>query len=824
MRPAAAAFFVIAFSEKLPVAYHSNSFAMIGARSGSGSMRRVWWLLRPGEVPPPLGDGSLNVFHAGGRDAEIEEVFRRILESGFRLDQVEIACANEDSAAHNWPVTTAFGQPAATTRPGRAILGFCSWIEQDFDASRLRSLLESGDIAPGEFRGPDDEDTFSAGSAAGLLLKAEAGWGRRTYESALTRLARIFDDRATDPERHEDGRIIDRRQASRSRRLLTWVQALLALVPESGTAGVALAELVSAARQFLGSNAARASALDAAAFVAVNQSLEELLAFGSYRCSMRAALRLIREQVEGLRIGVDRARPGHLSVSKLTQAGLDGRLAVFIVGLEEGQVFPASIEDAVLLDQERIRISPSLRTSTDMLDETVFTIMYRLATFRAEYVCFSFSCRDTRAFRETFPSWLLLQVYRLKTGNANASFEDLTNGLGEPVSRVPSEPAKAISESGWWLNRIRIGGERTIPAVLEAFPSLAHGVHADELRGSDDFTEFDGFVPQAGSVLDPTVADRVISVTTLEDAAACPYRFFLRKGLGLEPLGGSDRQSDVWLTPQTRGIELHAVYAAVMCEVRAAGTWPPSKSFIARIIDLGTKRLLELRDEMPPPSEEVFARESEEFLHDLDLFMTHECESRNPEGVAFEVTFGASPRDDSEAPEEIASTEPVLLPLGSDKHILIRGRIDRINRLSDGSYEVVDYKTGRFYWNDWRGVFAGGTRLQHAAYGIAATQLLRPRDESADVAHGSYVFPTARGWRKRIEISRLRSKMLGSVLSDLCTVIAEGTFVHAPDEAGCKWCEFRAACRPTAQEQAQAKLRSSKNKELDAFRRLRAYE
>jgi ATP-dependent helicase/nuclease subunit B len=792
---------------------------------------RLWWLLRPGEAPPPLGDGSLNVFHAGGRDAEIEEVFRRILESGFRLDQVEIACANEASAAlvwekarvHNWPVTTAFGQPAATTRPGRAILGFCSWLERDFDASRLRSLLESGDIAPEEFRGPGDEDTFSAGSAAGLLLKAEAGWGRRTYESAFTRLARTFDERATDPERDEESRIIDRRQASRARRLSAWVQALLALVPESDGESVALAELVSAARHFLGSNAARASALDAAAFVAVNQSLEELVAFGSYRCSMRAALRLIREQVEGLCVGVDRGRPGHLSVSKLTQAGLDGRLAVFIVGLEEGQIVPASIEDAVLLDQERTRINPSLRTSTDMLGETVFVITYRLATFSAEYVCFSFSCRDTRAFRETFPSWLLLQVWRLKTGNANASFEDLTNGLGEPASRVPSDPAKAISESGWWLNRIRIGGERAIPAVLEAFPSRGHGVHADELRGSDDFTEFDGYVPQAGAVLDPTVADRVMSVTTLEDAAACPYRFFLKRGLGLEPLAGSDRQSDVWLTPQTRGIELHAIYAAVMREVRAKGTWPPSKSFIARINELGTKRLLELREEMPPPSEEVFARESEEFLRDLDLFMTEECERPNI-GVAFEVSFGDPPRDDSGTSEELASSEPIVLPLHGDKRVLVRGRIDRINRLSSGPYEVVDYKTGRFYRNDWRGVFAGGTRLQHAAYGIAATQLLRLREETAEIVHGSYVFPTARGWRKRIDISRSRSKMLGSVLSDLCAVIAEGTFIHAPDEAGCRWCGFRAACRPTVQEQAQAKLRSLKNKELDAFRRLRDYE
>jgi hypothetical protein len=100
---------------------------------------------------------------------------------------------------------------------------------------------------------------------------------------------------------------------------------------------------------------------------------------------------------------------------------------------------------------------------------------------------------------------------------------------------------------------------------------------------------------------------------------------------------------------------------------------------------------------------------------------------------------------------------------------------------------------------------------------MAATELLRPRDQTASIVHGSYVFPTRRGWRKQIEISRSRSKMLESVLADLCAVIREGTFIHAPDEGTCRWCEFSAACGPTVHAQAQAKLRSSQNKELDAF-------
>ena len=148
---------------------------------------------------------------------------------------------------------------------------------------------------------------------------------------------------------------------------------------------------------------------------------------------------------------------------------------------------------------------------------------------------------------------------------------------------------------------------------------------------------------------------------------------------------------------------------------------------------------------MPPPSEEVFARESEEFLHDLELFITDECTRRGVEGVGFEVTFG-SVSDDA---EPLGDERPIVVRLGPRKRLLLRGRIDRINRLADGTYEIVDYKTGGFWRDDWDGVFAGGTRLQHALYGLAASELLAARDKKpARIARASYVFPTARGWRK----------------------------------------------------------------------------
>src|SRR5204862_5996847 len=150
------------------------------------------YLMTPAAAPASLsGKTAISLFHAGGREAEIEEVFRRILGVGAPLDHIEIACASDAHAAliwekalrHHWPATLGPGVPASVTRPGRALIGLCDWIETDFSAGHLRRLLQSGDLGLEK----DDED-FTANEAARLIARAEAAWGRPTYGLALGRL------------------------------------------------------------------------------------------------------------------------------------------------------------------------------------------------------------------------------------------------------------------------------------------------------------------------------------------------------------------------------------------------------------------------------------------------------------------------------------------------------------------------------------------------------------------------------------------------------------------------------------------------------------
>ena len=51
-----------------------------------------------------------------------------------------------------------------------------------------------------------DDEGFTAGQAARILARAEAGWGRATYALALGRLRKSYDSRANDPDVSDDDR------------------------------------------------------------------------------------------------------------------------------------------------------------------------------------------------------------------------------------------------------------------------------------------------------------------------------------------------------------------------------------------------------------------------------------------------------------------------------------------------------------------------------------------------------------------------------------------------------------------------------------------
>ncbi len=765
----------------------------------------------------------LSFFQAGGAEAEIEEVFRRIVASGRSLDTVEIACAQgidasliwEKAIRYQWPVTLATGIPATLTRPGRALLGLAEWIEDDFSAGLLRRLLQSGDISLG------DASPMTPGRAARLLVKAQAAWGRETYGLALGRLATSARNRADRDDIPDDDAERLRAQADEADWLAAWIGAVIRAVP-SDDGRINLRTLVACARQFVAQAAARTSALDHAAATRLALAVGELDALGDFRCPMAQALRFLRERIEGLHVGADRPRPGHLHVSSLHDVGISGRPLVFVVGLEEGRVFPSAFEDPVLLDTERASIHPDLAQSADVVDEAVHAVLSRLITTAATPgvgMCLSYSCRDLRQFRETYASWVMLHMFRAATGNPHQSYRDLRVHLGAPVSCVPASADQALGPGRWWLRGVVAAGDDAGGrAVLRQFPALAAGAQAAAARTSTAFTEFDGFVPSAGDVLDPCAPGAVVSPTQLEEVGECPFRYFLRRGLKVEAIETGDRDRDVWLNPLIRGSLLHDLYASLLRRCRAAGR-PPSLAHDGDGLRAhGEATLATLDREMPAPSRDVRDREARDLLADLDLFLATEVETapgRTP--VALEVGFGRSRGDDA---EPLSMAEPIMVRLGG-LTFRVAGRVDRIDQLADGTFEILDYKTGGFWPDKWKGTFAGGRRLQHALYGLAAVELLKARTPRPKMAGAQYYFSSTKGRLERKLISTQAAATVGQVLSDLRDVIRSGLFVHTPDDGDCRFCDYGPACGAKAHVCSAAKAADAR---LAPYRRLAAHE
>ena len=770
-------------------------------------------LAGPGGLKPAPPTGlqcAPSLFHAGGCEAEVEEVFRRVLSSGVSLDQVEIVCASpaypslvwEKAVRYDWPVTIGQGIAVTQTRPGRALLAFTEWIEDDFAAGRLRRMFESGDVRL------DEDGRLKSGRAARLLVQAQAAWGRDTYRLAFGRLAKSSRRAAERDDLPPDTREGLVRRAEDAEWLGTWTDTLVRSVPAPEASGlVDLQDVASSARAFVSDHSARASALDHVAATALADAIVELQALGGFRCQLEEALRFLRERVESLTVAADRPRPGHLFVSALTTAGVFGPAARVRRRPRRGTGLPVASRGCGAA-RRRARCGQHGSAAVRRQDRGGrVRVARRLAAITADpnaRVTMSYSCRDLREYRQTFASWVLLQAYRVVSGRAGAAFRDLHQHLGEPSSVVPAKPEHALDESRWWLEGVTRAGPASRPAILARYPFLQSGITAHDARASDTFTEYDGHVPAAGASLDPGRPGQLMSATQLEEAADCPFRHFLKRGLRVYAIESGERDRDVWISHMLRGSLLHDLYARLLRRCRTATRRASVKEDGDWLVSEGARMLTDLAIEMPPPSVEVRERETSAFLEDLKLFVQAEeklAHGRTP--VGFEVSFG---RADSVDEEPLAHADPVEIKAGG-LTLRIAGRIDRIDRVGPSQYEIVDYKTGRYYAPAWQGTFAGGTRLQHALYGLAAAELLRRKlDPKAQVVAAEYYFPSNKGTQQRKRIATPALATTAQVLADLREVIRSGLFVHAAKEDACKFCDHGLACGRDVKERAEAKL------------------
>ena len=521
-----------------------------------------------------------------------------------------------------------------------------------------------------------------------------------------------------------------------------------------------------------------AATLDHRAAAALQEHVGELRALGEFSCALPQALRFVRERVQSLTVAPERPRPGHLYASHLSQAGYAGRPVLFVVGLEEGRVFSSSTEDAVLLDAERAAISADLRLSTDRIDEAVYAVLSRLAVSGAS-ATFSYSCRDTREFRETYASWLMLQAYRLQQGNETLAYPAMKTTLGEPKSAVPTDRESALVQ--------RLVAPRRCRHRAGRDNRPRRRVSANGARSRGDATRSAGVHRvrrsriRRGSCARSVFAHQCLLSDRARESRRLSVPILPETGLGLRPVDDRERDKDVWLDPLTRGSELHAVYAALLRRTRDENRRPTKKDG-AWLLALAQDRLAQLHQEMPAATPEILERENRDFLADLELFLDAEIEETQSTPVGLEVSFGR-PLGDDEDP--LARAEPIEIALGAGLHAAHRRPHGSDQRGRPRHLRSARLQDRRILEGQLEGSVRRRSRLQHALYGLAAVELLKTRYKKPKA--GVYYFSSHKGRQERVRIPAPTRAVIAAVLGHLRDVILTGQFTRTPDENNCRY-------------------------------------
>ncbi len=775
--------------------------------------------------------GNARVFRAAGEENEIRAVFRWILASGIPFDQAEVlhtdaatypALAFELAAEHGVPCTFAGGIAAAFTRPARAALAYLRWIGNGFQAEILREALASGVLTL-----PKGVSRVGPLAAAREMRRAGIGWGRERHLAALERRAAEISFRKARPEEDEDS---EARKAWRERRLAalagarTFLSRALSLAPVENQ--IDLGSLSRGARDFVREFARVTGDLDAASSAALEKLFREFESLSGASVALPRAVARLEDAVLALHLSSDRPRPGRLHFAEFRSGGFSGRPHTFLLGLDEKRHPGGGREDPVLSDEERRQIndlsSAGLPLAPDRSRETAQALRATVARLRGA-VTFGYAgwgLRDLANPGEVFPSPFLLDAFRLRAGESNADYRRLSEVLGEGESFVPAAP-EALDETEWWLARI---GDRRGAAVeteiASLYPWLDDGLAAKTARRSSDLTPWDGVFGSPTPELDPRTNGQPMSASRIQALADCPFGYFLRHVLKLEPPDEPEEKNSEWLDSRTSGSLIHGIFREFLEELTARGRRPAYPDDLEALEALADRELVKMRKSVPPRSELAFSLRREDVRFACRTFLMSEAaRAGDVEPFAFEVSFGIS---DPEKPS--ADAEPVEIQLGGGRSIRLRGAIDRVDRDPQGQFHIWDYKTGTaFYTHEHLGI-AGGKQIQPALYGLAWQALLARRGETADVAGSGYFFPGRKGLGERFPIPYSEEETR-KALNTVFDMLAAGAFPHTPDkDSDCFACkELTAFCadREESGKTSKIKIVKSSDPVIAAWRTLR---
>ncbi len=815
-----------------------------------GSLRRVRRHLFAASAPEALErDATVDLFSQPGEGLECVEIARRLRElarGGLVFDRAAILLRDPErylplveEALRRAGIPGHFTRSAARPDPaGRAFLALLACAREGCSATGFAEYLSLGQ-APAldpegapvrsepEWAAPDDDALPDPGDAVAPAARGETPlvlpyrWERLMVDAAVVggrdRWARRLRGLETECRIQLAGEEDDAHRArlerkleqlDRLQRFALPIVEMLAALPKRA----AWSEWIDALTEL-----ALTALRDPDGVLATLNELWPMRDVGPAGLDEIAGalgdrLRFLRREPPGTRYG-------RVFVGSIEDARGRSFEAVFLPGLAEG-LFPRKVvEDPLLLDEQRARVSPALARRDDRV--TRERLLLRIAGAAASRLVVSYPRLDVSQGRPRVPSFYALEIVRAAEGRLPdlREFERRASAgaparLGWPA---PRDEGQAIDAAEYDLALLdRVLRDKAAPAgsaryLMEVNPHLGRSLRARWKRWSRKWSDADGVVDPGEAALAALVqhrmAERPYSASSLERFSACPYQFLLHAIHRLHP-----REESVALEqmdPRTRGEIFHAAQREVFQALEREGLLEFVGAQLEAVLDLADRALdrvaADYREKLAPAIARVWKSEVDDVRVDLRGWLREIANRRGgwiPYRFEFGFGLGGRSRDGAHDPRSV----PQEAGIGRAR---LRGSVDLVERAADGTLRVTDHKTGRAPERLPANI-GGGAFLQPALYGMAVEALL-----GAPVESGRLWYCTQRGGYREVPVALEKARPIAlEALRLIDEEIAAGFLPAAPrlDRAtgaeACDYCDFRAVCGPYECERSARKPKS----------------
>ena len=604
-------------------------------------------------------DETLDYFSAPGEGMECVEIARRIrrlIGGGIPFDRVAILLRDPEQyqpfveeALRRAGIPAWFSRGVVRPDPaGRAFLALLACAQEGCSATRFSEYLSLAQV-PGPDRAqderaailpldddllsgflglPEEREAAAADDGDAASFQSPIGWEAMLVDAAVSGGVARWERRLNGL--HAELRLqlseLDENDAAHSKledrieRLKNLQQFAIPVVrrlhalPRNGIWGEWLAGLTELAQAALRRPEPVLSVLSEM------RSMEEV-----GPVALDEVIDVLSDRLRFLRREPDQRRYGRVYIAGIDEARGRSFDVVFLPGLAES-LFPKKVmEDPLLLDA--YRPAPLASQGDRVVRER--SLLRRAVASATRRPVFSYSGSvDVAQSRPRVPSLYALEILRAAMGRLPELREFEKRAAEGAQSRLdwpaPREHEDAIDDAEYDLvsldralkNKQR-GGMRY---MLELNPALGRSLRARARKWKSKWSYADGLVEPDGGA-QPALAAygltaRSYSASSLQQFAACPYRFLLHAIHQLRPreTPAAIEQMD----PLTRGGLFHAVQRDLYMELQRQGLLPMNRERLARIRDVADGALdrvaAQYAEDLAPAIPRVWNSEVEEIL------------------------------------------------------------------------------------------------------------------------------------------------------------------------------------------------------------------